>query len=222
MTSPESISETTVSPAESSAPARSTEGGSQIPDLDPATPTLAERVAEYFAEKASDEAPGPSASMTSVAREEPTEHGDRFRPRVVRGSLAVRDSGPVPGPISPIASAAAALKRLLAAPSLTEELAVQASKSLRDAAVKSSTQSPRHAALALVLSDALAFTTVEEFDPGSDARAALLDGYRVLLTPFVAGESEDLVVRELLEAGWNLTPAFAAGTFKELDPEAFE
>lgn len=222
MTPTGSISQT-LAPATEVAGARvgTIEGKSRPPDSNPITPHLAERLAEYMAQKASGDLSAPD--MTSSSLSGAPENGASTR-YVNRGTVAIGSGEAASGTTTatPITAAAVALKRLLGAPSLTEELAVRASKTLRDAAIKTSTRSPRHAALALLLSDALAFTPVEELEARSASRGALLDGYRLLLAPFVGGGGEELVVQALIEDGWKLTPAFDAANFSELDPEAFE
>jgi hypothetical protein len=56
----------------------------------------------------------------------------------------------------------------------------------------------------LALADALIFTLPS--DLGSDAFGALLEGVRLVTSPFVSETAEEDLLVRLLTTGWNLAP----------------
>ncbi len=79
-------------------------------------------------------------------------------------------------------------------------------RALRFASAERRTSSPRVASVALVLSDALAFTPSSELTAA--ARASLKAGARALMEPFVSIDEEERVFSSLIEAGWEVTAFF--------------
>jgi hypothetical protein len=113
------------------------------------------------------------------------------------------------------AAALAAIKPLaLAEIDATDEVAwMDAAQKLRRVAATGRSQSPRHAAIALVVSDALTFTPSRARATAS--RAGLLAALRSLREPFVSAEMEREVVEDLVAGGWKLTAPFDASAFAE-------
>lgn len=116
-------------------------------------------------------------------------------------------------------SALASLRDFLKSAVTENAEAIAVARQLRDAAVRIKNRNPRHAALALVLSDALAFTDMSALDQSDTSRAPLARGFQSLLNPFVSGETEQFVVEKLLEKGWSLTPPFDVEVFGSLEPD---
>lgn len=105
-----------------------------------------------------------------------------------------------------LASGALALRGLMAS-TLTDEHSIEAARTLKTVALRCKNRFPRHAALALVVSDALAFTEVAALTDRDVARSALRPAFSALLGNFIAATTERQVLDALLEAGWKLTPA---------------
>jgi len=120
---------------------------------------------------------------------------------------------------SALGQATSALRRIVYAEGPDDVAFLDASRALRRAMVTEEFRAPRHAALALIVSDALAFTSDETLDDWSRARRPLLTAFRELLKPFVPVEQERVVLRGLLDAGWHLTPPFDSEMFAEIEPE---
>ncbi len=118
-------------------------------------------------------------------------------------------------PTNRFTSALAALKPLaLEEIDAADEIAwAEAAQRLRRVAVTGRSQAPRHAAIALVVSDALTFTPKVARAPAS--RSGLVAALRSLQEPFVSADMERTVVQELLRGGWKLTAPFDAGAFAE-------
>lgn len=100
-----------------------------------------------------------------------------------------------------------------------EETWLDAYRRLRTTAVAEEFRAPRHAALALVISDALAFSTPDQVDAWDEARRPMLRGFKLLLQPFIPVSEEKGLLKELLETRWLLTPPFEAAAFASLESE---
>lgn len=123
---------------------------------------------------------------------------------------------------SAVARAAAQLKRVLRSAEFDEAQRLDAARALRDAAVRDKLRAPRRAALALILSDALALTDASDFDSFAEAKHSLNLGWMQLLEPFIPVEQERAILRGLLASGWRLTPNFDRERFAAVDPELRE
>lgn len=75
---------------------------------------------------------------------------------------------------------------------------------LRAATEQERNRSRRHAALALLLADALSYTVPSDLRNPTIARNALTLGWRALSQPFISTETERMVTEALGEAGWQL------------------
>jgi hypothetical protein len=80
-----------------------------------------------------------------------------------------------------------------------------AARRLRAATAQEQNRSRRHAALALLLSDALSFTSPDDPHDGAAARSALALGWRALSEPFISAETERQIALRLVAAGWQIT-----------------
>ncbi len=111
-------------------------------------------------------------------------------------------------------AAAVALKLLvLSTTGEREEIGwLEVAQRLRRAAVVGRHRAPRHAAVALILSDALTFTPSGSVD--ESWRSALLEGLLALQSPFVSTDVERRLVRALLRAGWKVIPPVDEGILK--------
>jgi hypothetical protein len=83
---------------------------------------------------------------------------------------------------------------------------LKASRLLRRSAIQENSRSPRFATLALVVSDALAFTLPAEVAPA--AKRPLADAFDLLRQPFIPGDAEESVFQGLLDHGWRVTAPF--------------
>ncbi len=112
-------------------------------------------------------------------------------------------------------AASAALKDVALSPGEADEATwLEAAQRLRRAAVVGRDRAPRHAALALILGDALTFTRAASLSQGW--RSPLLAGLSTLQSPFVSADAERNLVRALLRAGWKLTAPLDEGVLREI------
>jgi hypothetical protein len=108
-------------------------------------------------------------------------------------------------PVDTVVSAAlSALRRVLAKPPDSEQWQACARR-LRAVTAAERDRSRRHAAMALLLADALSFTQPEDLRDEDRARGALESGWRALAQPFVSGDVERQVTQALAAAGWHLS-----------------
>lgn len=99
------------------------------------------------------------------------------------------------------------LRKLLGSRFGDEELLIAATRSLRRTSRVLKNTRPRHAAFAMVMSDALAYTNASDVD-GLDGWRPFEHAYRRMLEPFIPSESEEALITDLLDAGWRLSPSF--------------
>jgi hypothetical protein len=100
---------------------------------------------------------------------------------------------------------------------LSEQQRTDLSESLLRAGREWRNANPRTAAVAFRLSDAMAFTELAEIS-GTDARV-LRRGARLLLEPFIAGDDESALMRDMLNAEWTVTAALTEDFAKALGAE---
>jgi hypothetical protein len=110
-----------------------------------------------------------------------------------------------------------ALKEVTLASADNELTWMNAAARLRRAAVECRRRAPRHAALALIMSDALTFTTVGHDRPHT--KTALITALQTLQEPFVSSQREREILDSLLRSGWSLTGPFDADTFADIAPD---
>lgn len=91
---------------------------------------------------------------------------------------------------------------------------LRASRLLRRSAIQENGRSPRFATLALVVSDALAFTSPTDVEPA--ARQPIADAFDLLRQPFVPGDAEESVFQGLLDYGWRVTAPFDPSKWDEV------
>jgi hypothetical protein len=108
--------------------------------------------------------------------------------------------------------ALAALKDV-AVGSADETRWMRAARLLRQAALERKYGSPRLASAALVVSDALTFTELQDVDEGR--REPLRFALRVLTQPFISTDDEAAMFQAFLARGWYDTAAFDAERFAQ-------
>ena len=118
-----------------------------------------------------------------------------------------------------LADALVALKHVAFDRGKTEATWMDAAQRLRTAAIVGRSRAPRHAALALIFSDALTFTLPE--DVGDHGWGALVRGLVSLQEPFISSDNERAAIRSLLEGGWSITGPFDTDAFASVAPELF-
>lgn len=119
-----------------------------------------------------------------------------------------------------LAEALVALKHVALDRGNNEATWMDAAQRLRTAAVAGRSRAPRHAALALIFSDALTFTLPE--DVGDQGWGGLVRGLVCLQEPFISSDDERVVIRSLLEGGWSITGPFDVDAFSQVAPELFD
>jgi hypothetical protein len=119
-----------------------------------------------------------------------------------------------------LSEALVALKHVAFDRGKNEATWMDAAQRLRTAAIVGRTRAPRHAALALIFSDALTFTLPE--DVGDHGWGALMQGLVSLQEPFISSDSERFAIRSLLEGGWSITGPFDVDAFSMVAPELFD
>jgi hypothetical protein len=110
--------------------------------------------------------------------------------------------------------AASLLQRLLVSPDVTGDEWMQVSRALRETSVEHRRFAPRVASVALLLSDALAFTPPEQVE--GERRRPLASGLQLLLEPFVPQDREEHLFRSLVTSGWRVTAYFDDADFTPL------
>lgn len=118
-----------------------------------------------------------------------------------------------------LSSSLAALKRVALDRVIDQAIWMDAAQRLRTAAVVGRSRAPRHAALALILGDALTFTDPEDLSEKS--WGCLVQGLIALQEPFISSDRERTLIRALLNWGWSLTGPFDVETFSRLAPDLF-
>jgi hypothetical protein len=104
------------------------------------------------------------------------------------------------------------LKRIAVDGSSDEADLMSAARCLRSAALELRLAAPRTASVALLLSDAIAFTPASE----ETNKAPLQFGLRLLMEPFVPSAEEERLFDRLLDGGWEVTNAFDAADYSAL------
>ncbi len=108
---------------------------------------------------------------------------------------------------SPLTRAAAALRT--AWEDLEDDAQwLEVAQILREVAISERSRSPRHAGVALNLSDALMYTSPRQLEEREKAMGAVVRGYRLLLSEFVPLEEDQKLVQSLAENGWRLSAPF--------------
>ncbi len=112
--------------------------------------------------------------------------------------------------------AVAALQPVALEPESTPSERAMAARLLRSAALERRLLAPRVAGVAVLLSDALTFTSLSEGVSGSQ-REALKVGLRLLTEPFISTGEEGDFVDALLNSGWDIVAPLDFGELAELD-----
>jgi hypothetical protein len=110
--------------------------------------------------------------------------------------------------------AAAALQTVALKPNVAGSEWCHAARLLRSAALERRVVAPRIASVALLLADALTFTSPGDVSP-NQRDGALKPGLRLLTQPFVSTAEEGGLVDALLDNGWDVMASFHAEAFGE-------